>query len=105
MNTTKLPRRLALLAAGLALLSLPLPASACVFYCWHAQPGVTCCQRLSCDIVCSGEPLGFAAGAQEIQSRAPLPQDGLAAIASPLAHLSDQTTPAQPATQGTDLAR
>lgn len=98
MNTPKLPRRLALLAA-LALLSLPLPASACFLYCWHAQPGVTCCQRFSCEVVCSGEPLGFAAGAQEVESRASLPQEGVEALTSPLAGPAAQATPATPATE------
>jgi len=94
MNTTKLPRRLALLVAGAMLLSLPLPASACFFYCWRTQDG-SCCQTRSCDIVCSTFITGLTAEAQENQCRTPR------TLTAP----SGQTAPVEPATKSAGPAQ
>ncbi|HEY8021201.1 MAG TPA: hypothetical protein VIH93_08875 [Thermoanaerobaculia bacterium] len=96
MKTTKLSRRLALLVAGAALLSLPLPASACAFYCWHVDASTSCCQTHTCDIVCSGGPSGgFAATAQETQCRAPLPFATPAGQVAPVEPAPKSAGPAQ----------
>lgn len=53
MKTAKLHLLLlALVIAGVALVSLPTPASA--LYCWHVSPDVVCCQRLNGQVICSG---------------------------------------------------
>jgi len=103
MKTTKLPLLLAALLAGVALLSAPLPASACVFYCWHTTGSETCCQVRSCDIVCNGEAAsGPASGTQELQSPALLPPGGEEELALPFLDLQGPAAPVAPA--GGELA-
>jgi hypothetical protein len=44
---------LALVIAGIALVSLPIPAAA-FFYCWHVDADITCCRTQSGDVICYG---------------------------------------------------